>query len=205
MVETDATGRPTPDLSKIAQDLIPDVTETYDLGSANKRWAYLFAVIAVLTSIVIGGVVSISTIDSWLFINASTWINASLNVSENITAINITASGYFFGNGSQLTDINYTETDPYWSGNQSSYFNTTDILGFSYWNDTYATFNKTYADTLYLTSYTETDPLWSGNETNVAFKNEANVFTANQNLTGQNITAIDCIIFDSGGKICSGA
>ena len=56
----------------------------------------------------------------------------------------------------------------------------------------------------YLTSYTESDPLWSGNKTDVAFKNEANVFTAGQSLTGQNITAINCIIFDSGGKICSG-
>ena len=28
--------------------------------------------------------------------------------------------------------------------------------------------------------------------------------TGNLNLTGQNISAIDCMIFDSGGQICSG-
>ncbi len=64
-------------------------------------------------------------------------------------------------------------------------------------------FNAT-GDTRWLTSFTETDPLWASNETNVAFKNEANVFTADQSLTNQNISAINCIIFDSGGKICSG-
>ncbi len=161
----------------------------------------------------------------------------------------INFTGLIFGNGSQLTDITTTETDPLWTANQSSYFTSAQILGFSYynssdfsigdysttasifgfnyWNDTQATFNKTYADTLYYAisnpfsfwndtqatfnkTYADTlysgitEPLWAGNETNVAFKNEANVFTAGQNLTGQNITAIDCIIFDSGGKICSG-
>lgn len=79
----------------------------------------------------------------------------------NLGSHNFTTTGYFAGNGSQLTGV--------------------------------------------LTSYTETDPLWEGNSTLVPYLASANVFTAGQNLTGQNITAIDCIIFDSGGKICSGA
>jgi len=42
-----------------------------------------------------------------------------------------------------------SESDPYWTANQSSYSTTAVIFGFNYWNDTYATFNKTHADTLY--------------------------------------------------------
>ncbi len=227
---------------------------------------------------------------------------------------NFTTTGYYFGNGSGLTDISLTESDPIWSANYSTflthitwatavngtlailadilgfnYYNSTDfsiadyftsatILGFSYYNSTNPQtetdplayngsllwdyqWNATnlsyvlrsgdtmtgalYIDTIGLgldvlnsadignflsvgndltvggfinftgliygngsqltdITFTELDPLWSGNETNVAFKNEANVFTAGQSLTGQNITAIECVIFDSGGKICSG-
>ncbi len=183
---------------------------------------------------------------------------------------NFTTTGYYFGNGSGLTDISLTELDPYWTGNQSNYFNITDILGFSYYNSSdfditdyllSANWNATnlsyvlksgdtmtgilYIDTIglgldvlnsadignHLTvgndltvggyinftgliygngsqltdiTFTETDPLWTGNWTDVAFKNQLNNFTANQNLTAVNITAINCIIFDSGGKICSG-
>lgn len=42
-----------------------------------------------------------------------------------------------------------TEVDPIWITEKTDYFTKSDILGFNYWNDTYATFNKTYADTLY--------------------------------------------------------
>jgi len=380
MVETRAGGKHELDLGNIQEDIIAAVDDKYDLGSEDKRWAYIWVAIAMVTSLTIGGVIGLSNVDSWLYINASTYVNGSMNISEdlnvsgtltagsfditnltieNMNFTNLTLTGdifnisatetyvndlfpneyctsdlgsiglrwdngyfchnvsaeYFVGDGSHLTNLpagsesdpiwssNYsiflthinwsqvmngtlaelstilgfsyynstdfeiadyyllsnpfgfynstnpqTELDPLWSGNQSSYFNTTEILGFSYynstdfeiadyyllsnpfgfynsttwnnpfsyWNSTFATFNKTYADTLYYginnpysfynstNPQTETDPLWSGNETNVAFKNEANVFTAGQNLTGQNITAIDCIIFDSGGKICSG-
>lgn len=226
MVQTSAGGMAKIDLGAIGQNVLPATDETYDLGSDDKKWAAIWVALALITSLTIGGVIGLSNVDGVLFINASTEVNGSLNVTENITVSNITAD-YYFGDGSQLTNIPAgTELDPHWTGNQSNYYNSTDILGFdyynstdfdindysttaemdgfSYWNDTHATFNKTYADTLYLTSFTELDPHWTGNETNVAFKNEVNVFTANQNLTGQNISTIDCIIFDSGGKICSG-
>ena len=65
----------------------------------------------------------------------------------NATGYNITAD-YFIGNGSLLTGISGADNQ---SWNQSlaetlfySIFNP-----LNYWNDTYATFNKTYADTLY--------------------------------------------------------
>ncbi|GAH57657.1 unnamed protein product, partial [marine sediment metagenome] len=53
----------------------------------------------------------------------------------------------------------------------------------------------------YLTSYTETDPLWTGNKTNVAFKNEANLFTANQNMTDNSIVGLYYLNFTDGGYI----
>lgn len=44
----------------------------------------------------------------------------------NATGYNITGD-YFFGNGSQLTGLTFTESDPYWTANQSSYYNKTDV------------------------------------------------------------------------------
>ena len=188
----------------------------------------------------------------------------------DLGAHNFTTTGSYVGDGSFLTGITTTESDPFWTGNQSLYATLAQILGWNYYNSTdfdiadyllSANWNATnlsyvlrsgdtmtgilYIDTIglgldvlnsadignHLTvgndltvggyinftgliygngsqltdiTFTETDPLWSGNETNVAFKNEVNIFTANQNLTGQNISTMDCIIFDSGGTICSG-
>lgn len=42
-------------------------------------------------------------------------------------------------------------------------------------------------------------------DSNLAWINESNEFTVNQNLTGNNMTDVDCIVFSSGGKICSGS
>ena len=88
----------------------------------------------------------------------------SYHLDENINATGYNGTfDYLFGDGSQLTNLPAgTEVDPYWTGNQSSYFTISDILGFSYWNDTFATFNKTYADTLYSTI---DEPLWTSNFT----------------------------------------
>jgi len=41
------------------------------------------------------------------------------------------------------------EIDPIWGSEKNNYYNSTDIDSFSYWNSTFALFNKTYADTLY--------------------------------------------------------
>lgn len=181
-VQTGAGGQAKVDLTAIVEDLIPAADEEQELGSEDKKWAALWVAIALVTSIVVGGVVNISTMDSWLFINASTWINESLNVSGNITAANITAD-YFFGDGSGLTGITVTETDPLWTSNFTAYN--------SSWSSTY---NATY----------DAKVSFPGWDSNLAWQNQTNIFTANQNLTGINITAINCVIFDSGGKICSG-
>lgn len=226
-VRTSAAGTAPVDFENIKSDVIAAVDNTYDLGSIDKKWAYLWVAIAMVTSLTIGGVIGLSNVNGLLFVNASTQINESLWVVDNITGVNITASGYFFGDGSKLTGISVSETDPYWTGNQSSYSTTATILGFSYWNNSYATFNKTYADTLYsliseplwTTNFSAYNSSWSstynatydakvsfpGWDSNLAWINASNTFTANQNLATKNITAIKCIIFDSGGKICSGA
>ena len=128
----------------------------------------------------------------------------------------------FVGNGSQLTDISFTESDPFWTGNYSAYnsswtstYNTTydaynstgliinwsqdlsdyatlsEILNFNYynstdfdigdyylnsnpsnyWNDTYATFNKTYADTLYNPLGIANSTAWNRSGTDVYLAN----------------------------------
>jgi hypothetical protein len=52
-------------------------------------------------------------------------------------------TGLIYGNGSQLTGISTTETDPFWTANQSNYYNKTyvyntttiDAFSLSYWTD----------------------------------------------------------------------
>jgi len=73
----------------------------------------------------------------------------SLTGSWNFGAFNITGTGnitasYFFGNGSQLTGIATTETDPLWTANQSLYSLTSTILGWDYYNATDFNINNYY-------------------------------------------------------------
>src|SRR3989339_315126 len=48
-----------------------------------------------------------------------------------------------------IKDWNLTGLIINWSTDLTNYFTKSQILSFNYWNDTYATFNKTYANTLY--------------------------------------------------------
>ena len=89
--------------------------------------------------------------------------NVGINISAPQNTLNvggdINFTGLIYGNGSQLTGLTLTETDPLWSGNLSLvYFRSNPD---SYWNATFALFNKTYADTLYSTI---AEPLWSANQ-----------------------------------------
>lgn len=114
----------------------------------------------------------------------------------------------------------YTESDPMWTGNQSSYSTTATILGWSYWNDTSATFNKTYADTLY---YGIANPSAYWNSTFATF-NKTYADTLYEGAaahfdveTTVNITCLDsacnwyanatdsCMYWPSGGKDCGAA
>lgn len=91
-------------LSSVGQDVVPASDNTYDLGSSNKRWAVLWAVLAIMGSLVIGTAykVTLGTGPGGLSINDSVQINGSLNVSDNIS------SPYFIGDGSLLTGISAT-------------------------------------------------------------------------------------------------
>jgi len=121
MVDTKSSGRGFPGWEDIPSDLTPAVTNVYNLGSDSKLWAAIWVALAIVTSITIGGIINLSNIDGRLFVNASSQINGSLFVDENITAINISAD-YFFGNGSQLTDLPAgIELDPKWSANYSTF------------------------------------------------------------------------------------
>ena len=75
-----------------------------------------------------------------------------------------------------------------WNGS-SDYFTKSEVIAFNYWNDTFSTFNKTYADTLYYdlgNSYgyynstnpqTETDPYWTENQSSYYNTTDINDFS----------------------------
>ena len=69
-------------------------------------------------------------------------IGSNVNVNGNLTV------DYYFGNGSQLTDVGGIEVDPYWTGNQSLYYLKSNLFGF---------YNSTNPQT-------ETDPFWTANQ-----------------------------------------
>ena len=121
MVETSAGGFHQPDFEALPHDIIPEVHNTYNLGSNSKKWAYIYAVIAVLTSITLGGIYLGATAGGLFYVNASTQINGSLDVLGDITASgNITVLGdniqildgnmtadFYFGDGQFLTGIQH--------------------------------------------------------------------------------------------------
>jgi len=124
-----------------------------------------------------------------------------------------------------------SETDPYWTSNLTAYNSTwSSVINdsyylksnpHSYWNDTYATFNKSYADTLYrsqnwdnITGIPHATPS-DGDTTHFSLADEiydwavglfipktGGTFTGNINMSNNNITNIECLRFESGGSIC---
>jgi len=84
MVRTSGSGRRDPDLSAHAGDIKPSADATYDLGGTSLRWNYLYAVIAVLTSLTVGGIYVATTSGGWFFINETTMINGSLNLTGDL-------------------------------------------------------------------------------------------------------------------------
>lgn len=108
------------DLSAVSEDIKPDADVTRDLGSDTKRWAYVYAAIAILSSMVIGGLF-VDSSGNVLMINGSLQVNGSITALDNITA------DYYYGDGSKLTglagggDITEVNTpDKYISGGATS-------------------------------------------------------------------------------------
>lgn len=87
MVKTEATSKGFPGFDAVAEDIIPKIDNTFNLGSLSKKWAMIFVVIAMVTSITVGGVVKISTLDTTLLINDSTQIQGDLTVDDNLTVV----------------------------------------------------------------------------------------------------------------------
>src|SRR3989339_19469 len=88
-----------------------------------------------------------------------------------------------------IKDWNLTGLIINWSTDLTNYFTKSQILSFNYWNDTYATFNKTYANTLYASiSVTGDNSSWNESYANTKYiQNGTNVRFTEVNSTG-NIT-----------------
>ena len=114
---------------------------------------------------------TIHTIDTATNISMRNYVN-SVNNSQSVWTDN------FFVRFTELVNQigNWTSDKPnyYLKSNPYVFYNSTTL------NNN----NQLTNGAGYISSYTETDPLWSGNKTDVAFKNIANSFTADQKITG---------------------
>ena len=73
---------------------------------------------------------------SVIFANGNGELAQDTNLTYNHTTDTFSVDGnvsadYFLGDGSQLTNVNYTETDPIWSSDKGDYYNKTEV------NDSY--------------------------------------------------------------------
>ncbi len=99
MAYTGGSGRVFPGFEDVAKDIVPDSDAARVLGAVSKRWKELYAVMAILTALTIGGIYLGATAGGDLYINASTIVNGSLTAVDNVSA------DYFVGSGSYLTGI----------------------------------------------------------------------------------------------------
>ena len=83
--------------------------------------------------------------------STSVYTNEGLYVVNNTYVTENVSASYFVGSGYWLTDLNITNHSYYLITNSQEY-----------WNDTYATFNETWADGLYSPI---DEPLWTANYT----------------------------------------
>ncbi|MEM4325859.1 MAG: hypothetical protein QXU40_00975 [Candidatus Pacearchaeota archaeon] len=117
---------------------------------------------------------------------ADSWIdNAVSDLLNYFTKSEILGFKYYNDTFFPYTHLS-NFTDDLGNRGYTSLSNFTNDVG--YWNDTYATFNKTYADTLYAPI---SEPLWTGNYSNVAFINKANSFGAFNQSFNTNTLFID--------------
>jgi len=152
----------------IDTDFLPDASLSYDLGSGAKRWDWLYVRNISSENIDTYNVDALNNItagdyfigDGSLLTNVNItgqetdplWTSNQSSYSTKAVADTLyydLGNSYGYYNSTSIPSYVTSETDPLWTGNQSSYSTTAEIIGFNYWNDTFATFNKTYADTLY--------------------------------------------------------
>jgi len=166
MVQTRATGRPFP-----------------GWGTSDNKIAAIWIALAMVTSLTIGGVIGLSNVDSWLYINSSTWVNGSMNISEdlfvngtltagNVNITNLTVENMNFTNLTITGDIfNISADETYVNALFPNAYCTSDLGSDALrWRNIYVCGNVTsgyfYGDGSHLTNLpagTEVDPLWTGN------------------------------------------
>jgi len=138
---------------------------------------------------------TVSYVDT-LILSVGNW---SDDKSDYYSKTNIDSFNYW---NSTHADFNKTYAD-------TLYYDIDDNL-LSYWNSTFATFNKTYADTLYYDIDDNVLSYW--NNTFATFnKTYADTLyvevgggnmTGELNMTSQNVTGVDCIVFSNNAKWC---
>src|SRR3989339_650887 len=148
-----------------------------------------------------------SSITEPLWSSNFTSYNSSWSSTFNSTYDGYNSTGLIknWNSTGYIKDWNLTGLIINWSTDLTNYFTKSQILSFNYWNDTYATFNKTYANTLYASisvtgdnsswneSYADTqyssitEPLWSSNFTSY---NSSWSSTFNSTYDGYNSTGL---------------
>lgn len=129
--------------------------------------------------------------------------NDSVSIYGNSSYINATyylkSNPFGFYNSTNFDINNY-----YLKSNPFSFFNITSLANVSqllndnhYWNDTYATLNKTYTDTLYCLI---TEPLWTNNQSN--YYNKSVIGTNFSNYL--NSTQSDTAFVNASGDVMTG-
>jgi hypothetical protein len=90
-----------------------------------------------------------------------------IDTNLEMGSYNVSAN-YFIGDGSYLTNLPLgSESDPYWTGNQSSYFNKTDIISFGYYNLSSFDISDYALNSSLLNYYLSSNPFGFYNETNL--------------------------------------
>src|SRR3989339_573605 len=132
-----------------------------------------------------------SSITESLWSSNFTSYNSSWSSTFNSTYDGYNSTGLIknWNSTGYIKDWNLTGLIINWSTDLTNYFTKSQILSFNYWNDTYATFNKTYADTLYASiSVTGDNSSWNESYANTKYiQNGTNVRFTEVNSTG-NIT-----------------
>src|SRR3989339_533449 len=132
-----------------------------------------------------------SSITEPLWSSNFTSYNSSWSSTFNSTYDGYNSTGLIknWNSTGYIKDWNLTGLIINWSTDLTNYFTKSQILSFNYWNDTYATFNKTYANTLYASiSVTGDNSSWNESYANTKYiQNGTNVRFTEVNSTG-NIT-----------------
>lgn len=100
-----ASGRPTPELDSIPKDVKPSTTDLYSLGSTALKWLAIFVLTVYAATIIVNNTVRLDAISGELVINATTNVNGSLIVRDNITAVGNISADYYHGDGSLLSGV----------------------------------------------------------------------------------------------------